>query len=157
MLLTRWRCSYPPQVNTASCQTFLGSLDINTAWRSWRCVEELTVLTPGPPASPWPRGPGRQQLHSESRGFTLYTLQINMCNCIICNKSNQYWQDRNFSFSSLCILLIIILIIRAGHSSWASPSGMILLGGPYSPRTSEKIQDLNGTSTYSFDLVYDAT
>ena len=51
--------------------------------------------------------------------------------------------------------LSVIVITRAGHSSWAAPSGTILLGGSFSPRTSEKILE-DGTSTYSFDLEYDS-
>ena len=51
-------------------------------------------------------------------------------------------------------MLIIMLIIREGHCSWASPSGTILMGGTYSKKTSEKIQE-DGTSSYSFDLKYD--
>jgi len=44
---------------------------------------------------------------------------------------------------------------RAGHSSWSSPSGLtILMGGHYSSRTTEKIQE-DGTSVKSFDLEYD--
>jgi len=43
---------------------------------------------------------------------------------------------------------------RSDHSSWASPSGTILMGGWDSPGTSEKI-DESGTSSYSFDLEYD--
>ena len=50
--------------------------------------------------------------------------------------------------------IIIILIIRYHHSSWASPSGLILLGGRGSKRTTEKIQE-DGTSSYSFELKYD--
>merc|ERR1712232_453015 len=42
---------------------------------------------------------------------------------------------------------------RHWHSSWASPSGVILLGGDGSLRTSERIQD-DGTSTDSFSLKY---
>merc|ERR1711994_1183795 len=42
---------------------------------------------------------------------------------------------------------------REDHSSWASPGGLILMGGDYSSRTTEKIQE-DGTSTYSFDLKY---
>ena len=53
-------------------------------------------------------------------------------------------------------MFIIILIIRYGHVSWASPSGTILMGGQYSRRTSEKI-DESGTSSYSFDLEYDTS
>jgi len=43
---------------------------------------------------------------------------------------------------------------RYHHSSWASPSGLILLGGRGSKRTTEKIQE-DGTSSYSFELKYD--
>merc|ERR1711874_279780 len=43
---------------------------------------------------------------------------------------------------------------RYYHSSWASPSGVILLGGENSTRNSERIQD-DGTSTDSFSLGYD--
>ena len=50
-------------------------------------------------------------------------------------------------------MFIIILIIRRNHVSWASPKGTILMGGDYSLRTSEKI-DESGTSSYSFDLEY---
>jgi len=42
---------------------------------------------------------------------------------------------------------------RKYHSSWASPSGLILLGGDSSPRTSEKIGE-DGTSRNSFNLNY---
>ena len=51
------------------------------------------------------------------------------------------------------IYLLIILIIRDRHSSWASPSGTILMGGRYNETTTEKIQQ-EGTSSYSFDLKY---
>jgi len=49
-----------------------------------------------------------------------------------------------------------LIKLRRLHSSWASPSGTILMGGWYrgSGRTSEKI-DESGTSSYSFDLEYD--
>merc|ERR1711953_1416688 len=40
---------------------------------------------------------------------------------------------------------------RRDHTSWASPSGIVLMGGGGS--TTEKIQE-DGTSTYSFDLRY---
>jgi len=40
---------------------------------------------------------------------------------------------------------------RDEHSSWASPSGVILLGGEGSPRTSERIQE-DGTSVSGFTL-----
>ena len=53
-------------------------------------------------------------------------------------------------------MFIIILNIRFGHVSWASPSGTILIGGLSSPRTSEKI-DESGTSSYSFNLEYDTS
>ena len=51
-------------------------------------------------------------------------------------------------------MIIIIISIRAGHSSWDSPSDLVLMGGDYSKRTTEKIQE-NGTSSYSFELKYD--
>ena len=38
-------------------------------------------------------------------------------------------------------MFIMILIIRNGHVSWASPSGTILMGGIGSLRTSEMIDD----------------
>ena len=50
-------------------------------------------------------------------------------------------------------VLIIILIIRFEHASWASPSGLMLLGGQYSSTRTEKIQE-DGTSTNSFELKY---
>jgi len=43
---------------------------------------------------------------------------------------------------------------RLWHSSWASPSGVILLGGINSRRTSERIQE-DGTSVSGFPLEYD--
>merc|ERR1719219_938055 len=46
-----------------------------------------------------------------------------------------------------------LLNARLRHSSWASPSGLILLGGTDSQTTTEKIQE-NGTSTQSFGLKY---
>ena len=49
--------------------------------------------------------------------------------------------------------MLMIIIIRSGHSSWDSPSGLILLGGGDSPRTTEKIQQ-DGGSSYSFELKY---
>jgi len=42
---------------------------------------------------------------------------------------------------------------RWAHCSWDSPSGLILLGGEGSPRTTEKIQQ-DGGSSYSFYLKY---
>ena len=47
-----------------------------------------------------------------------------------------------------------LLESRVGYSSWASPSGLMLLGGWYSRRTTEMIQE-NGTSSYNFTLEYD--
>ena len=44
---------------------------------------------------------------------------------------------------------LYILIIRAAHSSWNSPSGVILLGGRYDSGGSS----IN-TTTSSFDLEY---
>jgi len=48
-----------------------------------------------------------------------------------------------------------LLESRSSHSSWASPSGLILLGGAYgsSSTSSEKIGE-DGTSRYSFKLKY---
>ena len=48
----------------------------------------------------------------------------------------------------------MILIIRYYHCSWAAPSGLFLLGGAVSKRTTEKILE-NGTSSSSFELKYD--
>ena len=48
---------------------------------------------------------------------------------------------------------MIILIIRDDHSSWASPSGVRILGGN-DLRTSERIQE-DGTSVRGFTLEYD--
>ena len=60
------------------------------------------------------------------------------------------------SLISLTVLvssvLLKFLIIRFRHSSWDSPSGLMLLGGWDSRNTSEKIK--NGTSSASFDLKY---
>ena len=50
--------------------------------------------------------------------------------------------------------MLIIIIIRYDHSSWDSPSGLILLGGWGSYRTTEKIQQ-DGGSSDSFELKYD--
>ena len=43
---------------------------------------------------------------------------------------------------------------RYFHSSWSSPSGLVLLGGEASPTTSERLQE-GGNTTYSFPLHYD--
>ena len=40
------------------------------------------------------------------------------------------------------------------HSVWESPSGLVLLGGYSSPRTTERIGE-DGRSTYTFPLEYD--
>ena len=48
----------------------------------------------------------------------------------------------------------MILIIRDDHSSWASPSGVRLLGGVVISGTSERIQE-DGTSVSGFPLEYD--
>ena len=55
--------------------------------------------------------------------------------------------------SFIGLVLLECLIIRSFHSSWASPSGLILLGGwdSDSSNTTEKIQE-DGTSTLSFGL-----
>ena len=44
--------------------------------------------------------------------------------------------------------------VRGLHSVWESPSGLVLLGGYSSPRTTERIGE-DGRSTYSFPLEYD--
>ena len=61
---------------------------------------------------------------------------------------------QSFSLFSLVQCFSKILNLRVGHCSWASPSGLILLGGYDSRRTTEMIQE-NGTSAYSFTLEYD--
>ena len=52
---------------------------------------------------------------------------------------------------------VIIVIIRQDHSSWYSPTGVILMGGfgSGSLRTTEKIQQDGSTSSFSFELKYD--
>ena len=40
---------------------------------------------------------------------------------------------------SSVLIIIIIIIIRYAHSSWASPSGLMLLGGTYNSRTTKVI------------------
>ena len=65
-------------------------------------------------------------------------------------------EDRLSYFTCLVsFMLKIILIFRRYHCSWDSPSGIILLGGWDSPTTTEKIQ-ADGTSSYSFNLRYNA-
>ena len=44
---------------------------------------------------------------------------------------------------------------RAGHASWAVTSGVILLGGAASPRTSEIVWHGDDASSPSFPLQYD--
>ena len=71
------------------------------------------------------------------------------------NERNSYIKTAIVPDISLTLLVfLIILIIRYDHCSWASPSGLVLLGGDSSPRTTEKIQE-DGTSSYSFTLKYD--
>ena len=76
--------------------------------------------------------------------------------------TDRYKHDTKYNFAShvpdICPTIlspITILIIRRYHSSWASPGGLILMGGygSSSERTTEKIQE-DETSTYSFDLKY---
>ena len=75
--------------------------------------------------------------------------------------------DNNYSDRAKVILLtlfplscptilspITILFIRGYHSSWASPSGVMLLGGRDSPTTSERILE-DATSVSGFTLEYD--
>ena len=142
VVVTLWRCSSPPQVSTVTCRTFLERADVTTQWRSSQSVEDTT---PGHLASLWQTGPGRHQQPCRRRGeFT-----------------DKYEHDGNYHVdtshvSDDCPLLvspIMIIIIRLWHSSWASPSGVILLGGGWSHGTSERIQD-DGTSTGSFNLEY---
>ena len=47
--------------------------------------------------------------------------------------------------------VLIIIITRYLHSSWDSPSGLILLGGANNPGTGEKILQNGGSS---FELLY---
>ena len=86
-----------------------------------------------------------------SKLFLLWALNLRKFNLRIANHytSSSWLRHWYFAFS----LLMIIPIIRAFHSSWASPSGIILIGGQYSGTTSEKIQE-EGTSSYNFDLEY---
>ena len=67
-------------------------------------------------------------------------------------------ESNHFIYFSLIVTvlvssMLIIIIIRYYHSSWDSPSGIILLGGDgsYSHRNTEKIQQ-DGGSSYSFKL-----
>ena len=88
-------------------------------------------------------GPGRRQLTCKERGkLTDKYIHILSLICVIV-------------VVLVISLLIIIFITRWGHSSWASPSGLMLLGGGGDGlRTTEKINK-NGTSSYSFPLKYD--
>ena len=43
------------------------------------------------------------------------------------------------------------------HSSWASPSGTVLLGGSGSPETTELLDDTTGNSVMHFPLKYHTT
>ena len=75
---------------------------------------------------------------------------------LLINEHDGNYHVNTSHVSDDCPLLvspIMITIIRHHHSSWASPSGVILLGGHVSPNTSERIQD-DGTSTDSFSLEY---
>ena len=49
--------------------------------------------------------------------------------------------------------MVIIIIIRSYYSSWASPAGVIMMGGEGSPLTSEKILQ-DGTTIESFGMKY---
>ena len=58
-----------------------------------------------------------------------------------------------FIIEKVTSVLLIILIIRYRHSSWDSPSGLIMLGGDgYKSRWStEKIRE-DGTSSLNFRI-----
>ena len=77
---------------------------------------------------------------------------------ILIQKSNNHSQPAIVTNMAHCpcSAMIIILIFRSDLASWASPSGVILLGGYGSTTTTEKIQE-DGTSTYSFNLTYSTT
>ena len=140
LLVRQWRSSYPPLANIASCRT-CRSGDITTAWTRRQSVEGPLTQEPRHPALSWMMtGPGRRQLTCKERG-KLTDKYIHILSLI--------------SVIAVISLLIIIFIIRWGHSSWASPSGLMLLGGGGDGlRTTEKINE-NGTSSYSFPLKYD--
>ena len=59
--------------------------------------------------------------------------------CIEWTPASGTWTHRNISEA------------RLGHVSWATPSGVWLIGGTYSPRSTEKV----GSPSESFDLKYD--
>ena len=65
-------------------------------------------------------------------------------------------RDINMTHDTHYLFASLILTIRRDHSSWASPSGAMLLGGLYSKNTSERIQE-DGTSVRGFPLEYDLT
>ena len=44
---------------------------------------------------------------------------------------------------------------RRLHSSWASPAGTVLMGGLYSPRTTELLDEATVDSVMHFSLRYD--
>ena len=44
---------------------------------------------------------------------------------------------------------------RYNHVSWSSPAGLLLMGGQYSPRTTELLSDTSNSTSPSFDLEYD--
>ena len=52
-------------------------------------------------------------------------------------------------------MYLLNILLGSMHSSWASPSGTILMGGYDSPKTTEKL-GTNGFTTDSFPLQYDA-
>ena len=48
-----------------------------------------------------------------------------------------------------------LLGARLQHCSWASPGGVLLLGGLTTPLSSELLQDGSGASTEAFPLKYE--
>ena len=45
-----------------------------------------------------------------------------------------------------------LLQVKSGHSSWMSPAGLVLMGGVYSPTTTERLSSSDSSSSYSFNL-----
>ena len=82
--------------------------------------------------------------HSQDSGLTCGGGDLSALNtCVKWNPASGAWDQTPFTLNKS----------RINHVSWETPTGVYLIGGDYSPKTSEKVNA--DSSVLSFNLKYD--
>ena len=93
-----------------------------------------------------PQLPEIRSAHSQDGGLTCGGNDPSARNtCVIWNPASGGWDQTPFTLKES----------RNAHVSWETPTGVYLIGGYDSPKTSEKVTLDGDSSVFSFNLKYD--